>query len=98
MTSYGVSRRTGEIGIRVALGAGQHTVLRMVPREALGLIALGIVVGVPLAVAASRSMQSLLYGVTPTDMTAYLVAVVTLMTITIVAHTCPRAARRGSIR
>jgi predicted permease len=94
MTSYGVSRRTGEIGIRMALGAEPHTVRQMVLREALGLIALGIIVGVPLAVTASRSIQNLLYGVTPLDMTAYLTAVVLLMTIAVIAAYLP--ARRAS--
>jgi predicted permease len=94
MTSYGVSRRTAEIGIRMALGAGHRTVRRMVLREALWLVASGILLGVPLAVAASRSIQSLLYRVTPTDTTAYLAAVVALTAIAAIAAYLP--ARRAS--
>jgi predicted permease len=65
--AYAVTRRTNEIGIRVALGASRGAVLRSVLRESLALVAIGIGIGVPAALALTRLLSSLLYGVTPTD-------------------------------
>ena len=65
--SYSVARRTNEIGIRMALGAEQGRVLRMVLGEVLLLIAIGLVIGAAAALSTTRFMSSLLYGVTPTD-------------------------------
>ena len=65
--AYGVARRTGEIGVRMALGATRRDVLWMVLRETLVLIAIGVVVGLPCSVGASRLLASQLYGVKPTD-------------------------------
>ncbi len=65
--SYAVSRRTSEIGVRMALGAQPGDVLRTVLNEALALIALGLAVGVPLVFFASRSIAALLYGIQPND-------------------------------
>ena len=65
--SYSVSRRTSEIGIRMALGAQPSRISRMVVREALMLTAAGVVAGIAGALLLSRSLASLLYGLTPTD-------------------------------
>jgi predicted permease len=65
--AYAVARRTREIGIRVALGADRRTVLRRVLGEGLGLVLVGIVLGVPLALAAARLVSSMLFGVTWSD-------------------------------
>ena len=65
--SYTVARRTREIGIRMAIGARASGVLWMVLRDALAMCAAGAVAGIPLAVAGSRWMQSLLYGLRPGD-------------------------------
>jgi predicted permease len=65
--SYGVARRRDEIGVRIALGASRRGVLRMVAAEAGGMVVLGLVMGVPLALASVRLVESFLYGVTPTD-------------------------------
>jgi len=67
MMSYAVARRTNEIGIRMALGAERVRILRMVLRESMMLAALGIIIGVPTALAASRLIASMLYGLKPTD-------------------------------
>jgi predicted permease len=61
------SRRTREIGIRMALGATRRTVLRQLMRESLALIALGLVVGVALALGIGQLLRSMLYGVSPAD-------------------------------
>jgi predicted permease len=64
---YAVTRRTNEIGIRLALGAARSTVLWSVLRESWALVAIGVALGVPAALALTRLLSSLLYGVTPTD-------------------------------
>jgi predicted permease len=65
--SYAVTRRTSEIGLRMALGARPGNVLWTVLREALTLIASGLIVGVPLVILASRSVAALLFGIEPDD-------------------------------
>ena len=64
---YAVTRRTNEIGIRLALGAPRGTVLWSVLGESWTLVAIGVMVGVPAALALTRLLSSLLYGVTPWD-------------------------------
>lgn len=65
--AYSVTRRTREIGIRIALGARRPVVQKMVLREALTLAALGVVLGVPCAIAASRLIAAMLFGLTAHD-------------------------------
>jgi putative ABC transport system permease protein len=65
--SYSVSCRTNEIGIRVALGASSRCILRMVLRETLVLALAGLAVGIPSALAASRLLGHMLFGVSPND-------------------------------
>jgi ABC-type antimicrobial peptide transport system permease subunit len=67
VTSYAASRRTGEIGIRMALGADRDDVIRMVLREALMLMAAGLAIGLPAALLASRLTVARLVGVSATD-------------------------------
>jgi predicted permease len=64
---YAVTRRTNEIGIRMALGATRGTVLWSVLRESWTLVAIGVAIGVPAALALTRLLSSFLYGVTPRD-------------------------------
>jgi putative ABC transport system permease protein len=65
--SYLVSRRTREIGIRMAIGAGRGQVLRMIMGQALALTLVGVVIGLVGSIWAARLMQPMLYGVTPGD-------------------------------
>jgi predicted permease len=65
--SYSVSRRTNEIGIRVALGASRHTILRMILRETLLLTLAGLAVGLPSALAASHLLGHMLFNVSAND-------------------------------
>jgi ABC-type antimicrobial peptide transport system permease subunit len=62
-----VAARTREIGVRMALGARRFDVLRLVLREGMILVAIGLVVGIPLALTSSRLLSSILYGLKSTD-------------------------------
>lgn len=70
LLAHAVSRRTREIGIRVAVGATVHDVLRLVVAGALALVLTGLAVGIPAAIGAAYVLRSLLYGVTTTDSVA----------------------------
>jgi putative ABC transport system permease protein len=65
--AFQVSARTREIGVRMALGASRRQVVRMVVGQALALVALGVVIGVPLSLVGANALRALLYGVTPFD-------------------------------
>ena len=93
--SYAVTQRTSEIGIRMALGAQARDVFRLVVGQAVKLVGIGLVTGVAVALAGSRVMRSLLYGVTPTDPWTYVAICAVIGTIALVASYMParRAAR-----
>ena len=76
--NYAVTRRSNEIGLRVALGAQRGMVVGMVLRDALVLVGIGILVGVPLTLAASRVIRNQLHGIAATDPTAFGAALVVL--------------------
>ena len=76
---YAVVERTREIGIRLALGAQRGTVLWKILREVLGLVLCGVAVGLPLAFAAARAIQSLLYGLPPFDSSTLTAVVFTIV-------------------
>jgi ABC-type antimicrobial peptide transport system permease subunit len=78
VVAYQVTRRTGEIGIRMALGAQRADVLWMVMRETLLVLAAGGALGLPAAVAAAQVLRSLLFGLGPSDPRAIIWAVATL--------------------
>jgi macrolide transport system ATP-binding/permease protein len=87
--SYNVARRTGEIGIRMALGAQRGRVIWMVLREVLVLAAVGLAIGLPAALAASRLVESFLFGMTPDDPLALAGSAVTLAGAAILAGYLP---------
>jgi predicted permease len=89
ITAYTVTRRTGEIGIRMALGAGRGSVMALVVRTAFKRVALGLVLGVPLAVGAGRLISAQLYGVSFWDPLALTLAVVSLGVCAFVAAIIP---------
>jgi predicted permease len=93
VTSYAVTQRTREIGIRVALGADQRNVMRLVLRQGLVLAAIGIVIGVGLAAAGAQLIRSLLYGISGLDPVTFGGAVVTFALIALLASYVP--ARRA---
>ncbi len=86
---YAVTRRTNEIGIRLALGSPRGRVLWSVVRESWTLVAVGVVVGVPAAMALTRLLSSLLYGVTPWDPWVLGGAVACLFVVALVAGIGP---------
>jgi ABC-type antimicrobial peptide transport system permease subunit len=93
--TYAVTRRTNEIGLRVALGAQQQDVVRMVLKDALKLVLVGALVGTPLALAATRLLRNQLHDVEPTDPLALGVALLVLTASAVAAALLParRAAR-----
>jgi predicted permease len=91
--SYSVSRRTNEIGIRVALGASRGTILRMVLRETLVLTFAGLAVGLPCALAASRLLGNMLFGVSASDPATIAIVAITLAVVAALAGYIP--ARRA---
>jgi putative ABC transport system permease protein len=93
--AYGVARRTGEIGVRMALGATSGSVIRLVARGSLRLVAVGLVAGAPLTYAAGRALRSQLFGVGATDPLVLGAAVGVLVLVAAAATAIParRAAR-----
>ena len=92
--SYGVSRRTMEIGVRIALGAQRTGVLRMFLVESLSVAALGLGLGIPASLAVARTLRSMVYGLSPTDPLTILFAFVGIATIALAAAIFP--ARRAA--
>ena len=91
--SYSVSRRTNEIGIRVALGASRRNVLLLVVRQGLVLALIGSAIGISGALLLSRVMSSQLFGVQPTDPATFVAGACGLMVVVLAASTIP--ARRA---
>jgi len=92
--SYTVARRTGEIGIRMALGAQRGAVVWMVLREVLVLAAVGLAISVPAALGTSKLVESFLFGVKPNDPGTLTLAVVILLSAALLAGYLP--ARKAS--
>jgi macrolide transport system ATP-binding/permease protein len=94
-TSYAVARRTGEIGIRMALGAQRGRVVWMVLRDVLALAVVGLAISVPVSLGAATLVSSLLFGVKPGDPVALAVAVAILLAAALAAGYLParKAAR-----
>jgi len=93
--SYTVARRTHEIGIRMALGAQSGNVLRMVMGESLLLVSLGLAIGLAAALATTRLIAGMLFGLTPTDPMTIALATLLLLAVAALAGWLParRAAR-----
>jgi predicted permease len=94
LMSYAVSRRTNEIGIRMALGAARTHVRWLVMREILLLVTIGVAIGTPAAFAGDRFVANMLFGVKSTDPSSMLIAVTLLLTVAVFAGYLP--ARRAS--
>lgn len=94
LASYGVSDRTREFGIRIALGADPHSLLRLVLGRAIVLGGLGLVIGLAAALAATKILRGLLYGVGPGDPASLAGAAALLLGATVAASFLP--ARRAT--
>jgi putative ABC transport system permease protein len=89
LISYSVSQRTGEIGLRMALGASRVTVLRMVLAYALSLAGMGLLIGMLGAVIFTRVLQSMLFSVKPTDPVIFTAILAFLFVVVLVASYIP---------
>jgi putative ABC transport system permease protein len=92
--SYAVGQRTHEIGIRMALGADHADVLKLVVRQGMILTLMGVAIGIVLALAATRVLSSLLYGIRPTDPTTFAGVSLLLVGVAFLASYIP--ARRAT--
>lgn len=98
--NYSVARRTREIGIRMALGADSQGVLRLILGQALLLVGVGLAVGLGLATLMGQQMASLLYGISGTDLVAFVGTSLVLLVIAAIASLVPalRATRVDPVR
>ncbi|HKW33975.1 MAG TPA: ABC transporter permease [Candidatus Acidoferrum sp.] len=94
VVSYAAAQRTQEIGIRVAMGASPHDILKMVLRQGLTVVGVGLIVGLALAFAGTRVMAGLIIGIKPTDPLTFAVVVGLLTGIALFACWVP--ARRAT--
>jgi predicted permease len=94
LVAYNVSRRTHEIGIRMALGAASSDVLRMVMGKGIVLVAIGTALGLAMGFALEQFMNSMLFNSVGVDVVAYIIVVPTLFLVTMLATYVP--ARRAS--
>jgi predicted permease len=99
VTAYSVSRRTNEIGVRMALGAEPKQVLWLVQRQVAWLAVAGLIVGVPLGFAASPLLGTLLFGIAPSDVRTMAMAAAVMLTVALLAGYLParRAARMNPL-
>jgi ABC-type lipoprotein release transport system permease subunit len=96
--SYTVSRRTAEVGVRMALGARRGHVLWMVLRSSLVVSLAGVAIGLPLAIAGARFLRVMLFGVAPGDPGVFAAAVAGILFVTAAAALIPAAGRLRWIR
>jgi ABC-type antimicrobial peptide transport system permease subunit len=96
ITAFAVAQRTGEIGVRIALGASRTNVIQLVLLSAFKKVALGLLLGIPLSIGAGHLISSQLYGVAKWDPLALLISIGSLGAFAFVAAIIP-AARAASI-
>jgi macrolide transport system ATP-binding/permease protein len=96
LLTYTVQRRTSEIGIRIALGAPRVSVLKMIIREALVQGLVGLAIGIPAAIGATRLVANQLYGVSPND-PVYFVGAALILFLCIVTSACTPALRAARV-
>ena len=94
LMSYTVTRRTREIGIRVAVGAQRRDILWIVLRETLTLAGTGLAIGIPCAIAACRLISNMLFGLSPSDLSTIVAVSLLLLLVALIAGYLP--ARRAS--
>jgi putative ABC transport system permease protein len=87
--AYAMSRRIPEIGVRMALGAADHDVFRLLFRQGASVTVIGIAIGLPLAVAAARLLSGLLFGVNPVSVEIFGGVALSLLLVGLVASFIP---------
>ena len=100
MVAYSIGQRTGEIGVRLALGADRRNVLRLVVGEGMRPVAVGMAVGLVFAVGATRLLMSYLFGVSPLDAVTFVAVAAILTAVALTASYLParRAAAMDPVR
>jgi putative ABC transport system permease protein len=93
--SYSVTQRTHEIGVRMAVGAARSDVLKLVVRQGMTLVAIGLAIGLLGAFALTRVLSSLLFEITPKDPTTFIAVAIALPLVALVA--CYLPARRATM-
>lgn len=98
--AYAVSSRTPEIGIRMATGAQRFDILRMVLKETIGLAVVGIAIGLPISLVATRLLEAQLFAISPSDPLTVGFSIAVIMLVALVAGYLParRAARLDPVR
>jgi putative ABC transport system permease protein len=94
VVSYAAAQRTQEIGIRIAMGASPRDILKIILRQGLGVVGVGLALGLVIALAGTRVMSSLFVGVKPSDPVTFVVVVLLLTGIALFACWIP--ARRAT--
>jgi putative ABC transport system permease protein len=94
VVGYSVSQRTGEIGIRMALGARRSSIFHMILKQGLLLVALGLAIGLAAAFLSLRVLGSILYGISASDPATYAALSLVLLAVALVASFLP--ARRAT--
>jgi len=89
IVSYSVARRTGEIGIRMALGAAHHHTIGLIVWQVIRILAVSVLVGSALALALSRFIEAWLFGIAATDPATYVLVAVAVLLVGIIAATLP---------
>ena len=89
VVSYNVSQRTRELGLRIALGADRRDTLWLVFREVTMMGGVGLIVGLPVALMATRLLTSLLFGVSPWDLSSFAVSAAVVALVLMVAGWIP---------
>ena len=92
--AYAIVRRTNEIGVRMALGAERRSILWTVMRETLVLVVVGVAIGIPVAMAATRLISSILFGLKPSDPATLAIATTVMLAVAACVGYLP--ARRAS--
>ncbi len=89
VVAYSVAKRTREVGIRMAIGADAGKVVRLVVREGMSLVGVGMAVGIGLALLASQALKSYLYGIASTDLVTFTLVPLLLAAVALVANLIP---------
>jgi putative ABC transport system permease protein len=87
--SYFITQRRNEIGIRIALGADRVRVIRLVMRDTVAMLLIGVVLGTVLALVAGRAANSMLFGLKPYDIATLVFAILLLAAIAVLASLVP---------